>query len=522
MAVKPDSKSTLPSVVADLGGKYQRFRLMLTIAFHPETHRIGEIASFGLVRGKQSWELGRNSPDFSPPGAQMTDATGQSLDDQGVSRKALHFAYRGKSLLITRNSSASRCQVMGEELLDERLLDPEQLRAGVAIFLGFRVLLLLREVSDSDFAANTPAASSALKGSSAVMGKLREQITNIAASDLDVLIRGETGTGKELVSAAIHAGSSRSSHKLVPVNMSAIPVALAPAALFGSTKGAFTGADVAAVGYFEQAAGGTLFLDEVGDTPVEIQLQLLRALQQREIQAVGGVVRKVDLRVIAATDAPLDEASDFKAALRHRLSGYEIVLQALRQHPEDIGELLFHFMREYLETAGMSQLLPGPESTRLKIAAWAELFHECLCYSWPGNVRQLSNFAHQVVVASGEKLVLPADLRDQLSRPTVSSTAEAIPKRKSDDIGEEEFLDAMSTACYEAAAAARILKIPRTAIYRRIELSPVLRLVSEVSEQELQATLVDCEGDIDAMALRLQVSRSSLRARLRALGKQAK
>ena len=170
----------------------------------------------------------------------------------------------------------------------------------------------------------------------------------------------------------------------------------------------------------------------------------------------------------------------------------------------------------------MSQLLPGPESTRLKIAAWAELFHECLCYSWPGNVRQLSNFAHQVVVASGEKLVLPADLRDQLSRPTVSSTAEATPKRKSDDIGEEEFLDAMSTACYEAAAAARILKIPRTAIYRRIELSPVLRLVSEVSEQELQATLVDCEGDIDAMAMRLQVSRSSLRARLRALGKQAK
>jgi DNA-binding NtrC family response regulator len=522
MTATPDSKSTLPSVVADLGGKYQRSRLMLTIAFHPETHRIGEIASFGLVRGKQSWELGRNSPDFSPPGAQMTDATGQSLDDQGVSRKALHFAYRGKSLLITRNSSASRCLVMGEELLDERLLDPEQLRAGVAIFLGFRVLLLLREVVGTDFAASAPPASSALKGSSAVMGRLREQISTVAASDLDVLIRGETGTGKELVSAAIHDGSSRSSHKLVPVNMAAIPVALAPAALFGSTKGAFTGADVAAVGYFEQAAGGTLFLDEVGDTPPEIQVQLLRALQQREIQAVGGAVRKIDLRVIAATDAPLDEASDFKAALRHRLGGCEIVLQALRQHPEDIGELLFHFLQDYLQAAGLSRLLPGPESSRLEIATWAELFHECLCFSWPGNVRQLSNVAHQVVVASGEKLVLPIELRNQLSRSTVSATPEATRKRKSDDVGEEEFLNAMAAAWYEPAAAAHILKIPRTAIYRRIERSSVLRLVSGVSEQELQTALSDCEGDIDAMSLRLQVSRSSLRARLRAMAKQAK
>ncbi|MEH6580446.1 MAG: sigma 54-interacting transcriptional regulator [Halioglobus sp.] len=489
---------------------------MLTIIFHPEPERIGEVTSLLVDEGESAIELGRNGPGFCHPSEGVGS---RSLDDPHISRQALMFSRDKKSLVLTRDPDASRCQVNGKELNGELHLAEEQLSSGVTLFLAHRVVLLFRKVVCRDAADVETAKSSDLKGNSPYMQELREQITTAAANDVDVLICGETGTGKELVASAIHANSQRRNEKLLPVNMAAIPASLAPSILFGNARGAYTGAETSGVGYFEQAQGGTLFLDEVGDTPPEIQAQLLRALQQREIQRVGGSVHKVDLRVIAATDAPLDEGSDFKAALRHRLGSCEISLKPLREHPEDIGELLWFFLQKYLGDTSATYLLPHPESDRRDIAFWAELFHLFLGYSWPGNVRQLSNFAQQVAMASTRELVLPADLRAKMIRENRGSDTGRPHWRKNEDVSDDEFLSTMEAALYEPTKVSRLLKLHRTAVYRRMESFPFLRVASQVPEAELQEALLACEGDIDKVALILRVSRAGLRSRLKGLSK---
>ena len=172
-----------------------------------------------------------------------------------------------------------------------------------------------------------------LTGDSAAMAQVRADVRRVADLEVAVLLRGETGTGKELVARAIHRRSPRRSRPYLAVNMGAIPPALAAAELFGAARGAFTGADQRRTGYFSQAHGGTLFLDEIGETPPEVQVLLLRALETGEIQPVGAEApRRVDVRVLAATDADLEAAiaaGRFRAPLLHRLNGYEIRLPAL-------------------------------------------------------------------------------------------------------------------------------------------------------------------------------------------------
>jgi two-component system nitrogen regulation response regulator GlnG len=354
------------------------------------------------------------------------------------------------------------------------------------------------------------------------MASMREQIARLACSGLDVLIRGESGTGKELVAAALHRLSERSSGQMVSVNMAAIPPTLAAATLFGSARGAYTGATRANEGYFNQARGGTLFLDEIGDTPREIQPQLLRALQEREIQAVGGAVRKADVRVVSATDAALDGAGcDFKAALRHRLGGGEIRLLALRQHPEDIGELLWHFLASNCQRLGRSALLPAEHSPGPEIAAWADLFHRMLGYDWPGNVRELANFASQVAVASEQELTLPDNIRQALELragpelATSGHSVTALPRRNMRHISAEEFDSALVAAAYEVAQVARQLGVSRQSVYRRLDESEQYRLAGQVPQSELERVLTRLQGDAAATARHLKVSLSSLRARLR-------
>ena len=207
---------------------------------------------------------------------------------------------------------------------------------------------------------------------------------------------------------------------MVSVNMAAIPSELAAAALFGSSRGAFTGADRTTLGYFEQAQGGSLFLDEIGEASLEVQPLLLRALQQREIQVVGGVIRRIDVRVISATDAALDAVGcDFKAALRHRLGAFEIVLPPLREHPEDIGELLLYFLQGSAAEAQRSEVLPHAQSPERDIAAWAILFFRFVSYSWPGNVRELANFAQQIILASEKNLTLNENVYSAFLRTVV-------------------------------------------------------------------------------------------------------
>ena len=303
--------------------------------------------------------------------------------------------------------------------------------------------------------------------------------------------------------------------------MAAITATLAPALLFGAARGSFTGSSGNTSGFFQQAAGGSLFLDEVGDTPQEIQAQLLRAIQQREIQPVGGSLAKVDLRIISATDADLDDPGcGFKAALRHRLAAAEITVQPLRCHPEDIGELAWAFLESACTEQSKNQLLPVPASTETDLALWAELFHLLLRHPWPGNVRQLTNVIRQVVLASDTGPVLSPELERELTgRENFSpaTVADSGFKRKPPPIepSRVEVDAALVAADYQVAAAAKYLGVTRQSVYRHIDHSPQLRLAADIPLAELQKMLDDCAGDLVLAARKFKVSRHGLRTRLR-------
>jgi len=518
MADQTSPYQTLPTVVASLHGEARERELRLTIIFHPDVNRIGETAVVEQLAGEKAVLVGRLYPCFG-----RDVSAGLPLTDRYISREALCFRSLRDKLVLSKNISSCRVQVDGTELVVDTCLDNARLDAGVSILIGGRIVLLLRRVETNVKAISARAISGAMLGSSVYMAKLRVQIYQLANTDLDLLIRGETGTGKELVAQALHASSNRASKKMVAVNMAAIPVPLAPSALFGNAKGAFSGADKATLGYFREADGGTLFLDEVGDTPVEIQAQLLRVLQQREVQSVGGPISKVNLRVISATDVPLDaDSCSFKAALRHRLGESEITLLPLREHPEDIGELLWEFIQKNMSALGRTHLLPAEHSEATEIAGWAEVFYQFSRDDWPGNIRQLENYAQQVAVASEDTLILPDVVAEHFGRRMPGSAhSDASVVRSSvsmpPNISDEAFRSGLESSRYEVARAARQLGISRQSVYRRIADASDLCLACELPPGEIQAALDACGGSLDAAALHLKVSRSALRAHLRYL-----
>jgi len=260
-----------------------------------------------------------------------------------------------------------------------------------------------------------------LVGDSPALNVLRREVGLVAATDLAVLITGETGTGKELVARTVHARSRRAEQALVQVNCAALPETVAESELFGHVKGAFTGASSERPGKFEIAHGGTLFLDEIGELPLSIQAKLLRALQQGEIQRVGADrVIKVDVRIIAATNRDLAAevaAGRFRADLYHRLLVYPLHVPPLREHLEDIVPLAGYFLEAARHRLGLTQIDLHPQA----LAA--------LCaYDWPGNVRE---FEHLLLRASlrgehreGGRVLLRAEgLGLPASQPSVPALA---------------------------------------------------------------------------------------------------
>src|SRR5216684_512727 len=231
-------------------------------------------------------------------------------------------------------------------------------------------------------------------GSSKAMRQLLDDVARIGPKDITVLVRGETGTGKELIASLIHAHSRRSSVPLVRFNCAAIPGELAEAELFGHTRGAFTGASQARRGFVSQADGGTLVLDEVGELPFGVQPKLLRTLQEGEIQPVGaGRVEKVDVRIVACTNRDLEAeagAGRFRLDLYYRLAVLELVVPPLGEHRDDIPRLSAEFARRYADRFGMEGVRLSPELV------------DALCRAdWPGNVRQLENTVARLVALHG-------------------------------------------------------------------------------------------------------------------------
>jgi formate hydrogenlyase transcriptional activator len=266
-----------------------------------------------------------------------------------------------------------------------------------------------RESRDSQFER--------IVGSSPALEEVLEQVERVGPTGATVLIHGDTGTGKELIAQAVHNTSARCNRRFIKVNCAAIPLDLLESELFGHEKGAFTGAIAQRVGRFELAHQGTLFLDEVGDIPLALQPKLLRVLQEREFERLGGSqTHKVDVRLVAATNrdlAGMVVRNEFRSDLYYRLNVFPIVLPPLRARKEDIPALVMHFVGIFSRRMG-KQIDEIPEETMLAFRA----------YSWPGNIRELQNLIERAVIRANDR-VLPNPLPVARLQPVLGST---VPK----------------------------------------------------------------------------------------------
>jgi two-component system response regulator AtoC len=308
---------------------------------------------------------------------------------------------------------------------------------------------------------------------SPVMRHLLDATSRVAAKEITVLVRGETGTGKELIGSLLHAQSRRAAGPLVRFNCGAIPAELAEAELFGHTRGAFTGATQARPGYFAQASGGTLILDEVGELPLAIQAKLLRALQEGEIQPVGsGRVEKVDVRIVACTNRDLVaevRAGRFREDLYYRIAVVELVVPPLRDRREDIPVLAHEFALRYADRFGSEEVRLAPGLVERLVAA-----------DWPGNVRQLENVvARLVALNGGGEIGAESFVESTSARPPPPSRADGDPAAPPGDDSQtlREQLDAleraviartMTAARGNQSEAARRLGISRNTLTERL------------------------------------------------------
>ncbi|RKI75149.1 sigma-54-dependent Fis family transcriptional regulator [Corallococcus sp. AB049A] len=501
----------------------------LTVVSHPVPRRVGDRRLLDALVAGRPVALSRNAPDFAPPGSSL----GLPLADPFVSRKPLELsALPGGGVRLTVPEDGTHVVAAGVPLQGARDFGPPELKDGVALELSGRVVLLLHSVElDGPGAADTLG----MVGESAGLRRLRGHIARVADLDVSVLIRGETGTGKELVAQAIHRLSPRGAGRFVSVNLGAIPKELAAAELFGSRKGAYSGATQDREGFFRAAHGGTLFLDEVGEAPPEVQVMLLRVLETGELYPVGASQPvKVDVRLIAATDAHLEEQirdGRFKAPLLHRLAGYDLRVPALRERREDVGRLFFHFAREELAALGEASRLDS-EDPHAEPWLPAPLASRLVRSAWPGNIRQLRNLTRQLVIGSRGQARLQADSQlDELLGVSVSAVAPvraeaapeaAVPRRKASQVTEAELLTALRANAWDLKATADALGIPRPSVYDLIERSPNLRTAGDLGADEITRCFEACGGDLDAMARTLEVSKRALGRRLKELGLVAK
>jgi len=307
-----------------------------------------------------------------------------------------------------------------------------------------------------------------LIGESASMRELVKTIKQVAPTNVDVLITGETGTGKELVARGLHQFSARHEKKFVPVDCGAIPEDLMESEFFGYERGAFTGADRRSLGLMEFADGGTFFLDEIGELSLRLQAKLLRVLQERTVRRVGGNDEiGVDIRMIAATSRDLDadvKAQLFRSDLYYRINVAHIELPPLRDRIEDIPLLVEHFTRLYAHEMGREQTVVEPDA------------HEILAnYIWPGNVRQLQNVVKRMLVMTNRQTIKVQDLPDEIVSSATSSEqtgSQGFFDQKQQNIAtfEKEYLSDLLRSCRgDIPGAAKVAQVPRGTLYRLLK-----------------------------------------------------
>jgi two-component system, NtrC family, nitrogen regulation response regulator GlnG len=494
----------------------------LTIVSHPLAHRAGERLLLDAVVAGREVGLSRNAPDFSKPGS----ALGMPLGDPFISRRPIRFAAGPGGKVRLFIDPGGTPVVAGSPIETGAELSAAELSAGIPLELADRVVVLLHLF---DRALDDTHDSLGMIGHSGGIRRVRTAIQRVVDLPVPVLIRGETGTGKELVARAIHERGPRREGPFLSVNLGAIPRELAAAELFGSTRGAYTGATRDREGVFRAAHGGTLFLDELGEAPPEVQVMLLRVLETGELYPVGADRPvSVQVRLIAATDANLEQQirdQRFKAPLLHRLAGYEVQIPPLRERREDIGPLFYHFAREELEAIGEVHRL-APQDPYARPWLPARIAAQLVGHPWPGNIRQLRNVARQLVIGSRGHAQLRPDpqLAAELGAApparlaTAPSDPEATPRRKASEVTEPELVDALRACAWDLKAAADRLRIARPSIYDLIDRYPNIRTAGGLAVEEIAQCFHDCGGDLEAMAARLQVSKRALTRRVKELG----
>ena len=353
--------------------------------------------------------------------------TGKPMVVSNVSQEPM-FLNRTRSRNMHKDSSSFLCvpiimddQVIGALGVDRLFADTRTLEEDARL-LSIVASMLARAAKVRqgcmEERRKTPRPSAAAPRPSGFVGNSEAiqlvyvQIEQVAASNTTVLLRGESGTGKELAAQAIHATGPRAAQPFVSLNCAALPESLIESELFGHEKGAFTGAAGVRRGRFEMAHGGTLFLDEVGELSLLTQAKLLRVLQERTFERLGGMeTRQVDVRIITATNRPLEDmvaAGSFRRDLYYRLNVFPVVMPSLRQRRGDVLLLANHFVEKYAAANGRTGL-------RFSLTA-ADMLHR---YDWPGNIRELENVVERGVLLVGEEgLILPQHLPPELHSGT--------------------------------------------------------------------------------------------------------
>jgi two-component system nitrogen regulation response regulator GlnG len=520
---------TLPPLTRDAVGA-DPMVVGLSVLCHPDPRRIGEQAHLQPLALGRTADLSRTEPEFRHPGS----TRGKPLADPYISRRPLQLRLHGQHLQLTGELTRQALVIDGVEVQEDvQELDRDSMQRGVVLELAGRVALLAHFLP----MPRNPGPDLEMAGHSEVIEKVRAQVLRVATADVPVLLRGESGTGKELVARAIHAQSERRDGPFVSVNMAAIPATTAASGLFGHVKGAFTGATAPSTGYFGRADGGTLFLDEIGDTPLEIQALLLRALESGEIQPVGAqAVRQADARVIAATEADLEAsaaAGNFRPAFLHRLAGFEIKVPPLRERPDDVPRLLVRFLEEELDDLGQRHKLEPPVDRTAPPPLDVSLVSRLVRHRWPGNVRQLRNVSRHLAISSQALEVIRGDRElDDLLDEGADEAAHrgrigdregalpASPRRRTSpqeiaDLTDDDLVEALRACQFRPGPAAERLGIGRTTLYKLMEKSTSIRKASDITDDELGQRWDDCDGDVQSMAAALEVSERALKLRLK-------
>ena len=301
-------------------------------------------------------------------------------------------------------------------------------------------------------------------GNSSLLHAIFNKIALVAPDDTSVLILGESGTGKERIAHSIHKLSPRKSRPMVTVNCAALPLTLIESELFGHEKGAFTGANEKRTGKFEQADGGSIFLDEIGELPLEAQVKLLRVLQEKEIERVGGnYTKKINVRIIAATNRNLEKEvaeGRFRLDLYYRLNVFPVELPALRDRKEDIPLLVRHFIQKY--NRGSSAGITGIS---------AEALQELSQYDWPGNIRELEHLIERSMVMTTGDTITEVDLPSLITLPKSTGSDES--RIKTMEEMEREHILSILKICkgkiFGPGGAAELLNIPSTTLNSKIK-----------------------------------------------------